>query len=122
MALQYYHNESCSKSRAALALLQAAGCECECVHYLEQAPSVETVLELARKLAVPVHALVRDNEVEYAAFAAVPVSDNQAWAAAIHAQPRLLQRPILVSDTAAVVCRPPELALTWLTEQGHEHA
>ncbi|UOO90992.1 arsenate reductase (glutaredoxin) [Vitreoscilla massiliensis] len=122
MKYRYYHNEACSKSRAALALLTAAGVSVECVRYLEQVPTAAEIVGLAQRLAVPVHELVRSNEAEYAEFAHIDVGDDAAWAAAIQAQPRLLQRPILLNDVSAVICRPPELALTWLAQQGHERA
>ena len=121
MKYRYYHNEACSKSRSALALLEEAGVAVECVRYLEQIPTVNELLALTGKLGVPVHELVRSNEAEYAEFAHLDVADDAAWAAAIHARPRLLQRPILSNDVSAVICRPPELALTWLAQQGHEH-
>ncbi|HRL01616.1 MAG TPA: ArsC/Spx/MgsR family protein [Vitreoscilla sp.] len=121
MKYRYYHNEACSKSRAALALLEEVGVTVECVRYLEQIPTVNELLALTGKLGVPVHELVRSNEAEYAEFSHLDVADDAAWAAAIHAQPRLLQRPILLNDVSAVICRPPELALTWLAQQGHEH-
>ena len=122
MKYRYYHNEACSKSRAALALLEEAGVAVECVRYLEQIPTVNELVALAAQLGVSVHELVRSNEAEYAEFAHLDVADDTAWAAAIHAQPRLLQRPILRNEVSAVICRPPELALTWLAQQGHERA
>ena len=122
MKYRYYHNEACSKSRATLALLEDAGVAVECVRYLEQIPTVNELLALAAQLGVSVHELVRSNEAEYAEFAQLDVGDDAAWAAAIHAQPRLLQRPILLNDVSAVICRPPDLALTWLAQQGHERA
>lgn len=120
MSLQYYHNPACSKSRQALVLLQDAGYTPDCIHYLKQTPDVDTVLALAQKLAVPVRQLVRDNEAAYAACVQLSDSDDLAWAQAIVAHPILLQRPILVTEHAAVVCRPPEIAVPWLVEQGHE--
>ena len=122
MKYRYYHNEACSKSRAASALLEEVGVTVECVRYLEQIPTVYELLALAAQLGVSVHELVRSNEAEYAEFAHLNVADDAAWAAAIHAQPRLLQRPILSNEVSAVICRPPELALTWLAQQGHERA
>ena len=121
MKYRYYHNEACSKSRATLALLEDAGVAVECVRYLEQIPTVNELLALAAQLGVSVHELVRSNEAEYAEFAQLDAGDDAAWAAAIHAQPRLLQRPILLNEVSAVICRPPELAMTWLAQQGHEH-
>ena len=58
MKYRYYHNEACSKSRAALALLEEAGVAVECVRYLEQIPTVNELLALAAQLGVSVHELV----------------------------------------------------------------
>ena len=78
MKYRYYHNEACSKSRAALALLEEAGVAVECVRYLEQIPAVKDLLALAAQLGVPVHKRVRSNEAEYAEFSHFDVADDAA--------------------------------------------
>lgn len=118
---QYYHNRHCSKSREALALLQEAGVELEVVAYLEQGLSAETVLQLAQALQLPVSALVRASSNEQEAWPHLQDADDVAWAQVLVSHRHLLQRPILVWGDAAVICRPPHLALSWLAEQGHEH-
>ena len=60
--LTLYHNPRCSKSRAALALLEARGLTPTIVHYLETPPSVEQLRELLRKLGLPARQLLRSGE------------------------------------------------------------
>lgn len=111
MALTIYHNPRCSKSRAALALLESAGARPTVVRYLESPPDATRILAIAGLLGVPIAALVRHDEDEYRAAADRPdETDDVALAAWLARHPRLLVRPIVVDDDAgrAVVGRPPE--------------
>lgn len=109
-----YHNPRCSKSRAALALLRGNGVEPRIVEYLQTPPGAAEILDLARKAGVPLHALVRADEDEYAAAGLSPAATETALAQAIARDPVLLQRPIAVRGARAVVGRPPERVLELL--------
>lgn len=108
--LTLYYNPRCSKSREALALLQAGGHSPMLRDYLEAPPTLAELERLQRLLGVPARALVRDGEPVYAELALADASDA-ALLAAIAAHPELLQRPIAVRGERAVIARPPELAL-----------
>jgi arsenate reductase len=104
-----YHNPKCSKSRQALALLREAGVELTVVEYLKTPLSVAQLSALARKLALPVHAMLRDGEDEYAALdLGAPGKTDAEVLAAIAQHPILLQRPIIEQGPRAVIGRPPE--------------
>lgn len=108
--LRLYHNPRCSKSRAALALLQESGREFEVVRYLDTPPGAAALGQLLRKLGLPAAALLRRNEPEFEALGLTPdaeIDDCQALALLLE-QPRLLQRPILETADRAVIGRPPE--------------
>lgn len=104
-----FHNPACSKSRAALALLQEHGVALELVLYLETPPSVEQLEALLQRLDQPVRTLLRTDEPEYAALGLDnPALTDTELLAALAAHPKLLQRPIAVFGERAVIGRPPE--------------
>jgi len=110
-----FHNPRCSKSRGALELLHERGIEPDILPYLEQPPSVTELRGLVRMLGVPARALLRTSEPEYAELGlADPSLDENALLAAMHAHPRLIERPIFVHGGRAVIGRPPERVLDLL--------
>ncbi|PJJ99515.1 arsenate reductase (glutaredoxin) [Lysobacteraceae bacterium NML91-0213] len=110
-----YHNPRCSKSRAALALLQARGIEPRVVQYLDTPPDAATLHHVVAALGKPARALLRTGEEEYAALGlADPGLDDARVIAAMAAHPRLIERPILVRGERAVIGRPPERVLELL--------
>jgi arsenate reductase (glutaredoxin) len=109
---RYYHNPHCSKSRAALALLQERGVHPRTVSYLETPPGEAELADLLRRLRLPARALLRTGEPEYVELGlADPSLPDDVLIAAMHAHPRLIERPIFVHGDRAVIGRPPERVL-----------
>jgi arsenate reductase len=111
MTITIYHNPRCSKSRQTLELIVNAGVQPRIVKYLEDPPDAARIGELAATIGVPVADLLRRNEEEFRAARDLPdLGDDQALAAWLARHPRVLQRPIVIDDTAraAVIGRPPE--------------
>lgn len=106
-----YHNADCSKCRGALALLIEHEVEVEVVNYLERPPGVEQLRDLLDKLRLPALALVRDSDAVASARVVAPGASEEAILRTLAADPRLLQRPILVVGERAVIARPPERVL-----------
>jgi len=103
-----YHNPRCSKSREALALLVARGLDVTVIEYLKTPPSLNTLKALAEKLGDDKETLFRTNEEAYKSIKTLPF---EARLAAICEEPILLERPVVETDKAAVVARPPEKLL-----------
>ena len=113
--LRYYHNPRCSKSREGLQLLQDRGAELQVVEYLKTPPSAEELRHILALLSIPARELLRSKEEEYQALGLADTSlDDDALIAAMLAHPRLIERPIAVSDSAAAIGRPPENLLKLL--------
>lgn len=112
-----YHNPRCSKSRAALALLQEHGVEPRIVHYLETPPSRATLAQLIKRLGIPAEALVRKGEEIYKAEFKGRTMDDAAWLDALAAHPKLIERPIAVRGDRGVIGRPPERVLELLDRE-----
>jgi arsenate reductase len=110
-----YHNTRCSKSRAALDLLQARGVEPELVFYLETPPDEVQIRSLLRMLGLPARSLLRTSEPEFSELGlGDPALDEDALVAAMATHPRLIERPVFVHGGRAVVGRPPERVLELL--------
>ena len=112
--MKIYHNPRCSKSRQTLALLQENGVEPEVVLYLENIPTTEELKDLLLKLEITPMQLIRKGEKDWKEnYKGKELSDAQLIEAMI-AHPKLIERPIVVKDTKAVLGRPPENALELL--------
>ena len=103
-----YHNNSCSKSRTALAELTKSGEDFEVINYLEQVPSIKLLKEIIAKLGIKPFELVRITENLYKEkFKGKTLSDEE-WIVAMHENPVLIQRPILIKGDLAVIGRSEE--------------
>lgn len=112
MHVTLYHNPRCSKSREALALLQARGFTPEVVLYLETPPDSGTLQALLQKLQLSARSLLRTKEQEYDDLGlADPALSEAQIIKAIAQHPRLLERPIAVAGERAIIGRPPEAIL-----------
>jgi arsenate reductase len=116
--IQLFHNPTCSKSREALALLSQHAASFEVVDYLTRPLSMAELRGLCQQLGVPARKLLRSGEAAYQTLGLADegLSDD-VLLAAIVAHPILLQRPIVVNGSHAVIARPPELLNEWLRLQ-----
>ena len=113
MAITIYHNPQCSNSRKALELIRARGIEPRVVEYLKAPPTRAELQALVEKLGVPLRDLTRSKEPLYADLN-LAAADESALLDAIAAHPLLLNRPIVVTDKGAGLCRPGEAVLKLL--------
>lgn len=110
-----YHNPRCSKSREALALLEAKGCKLEIVLYLDTPPSTKQLKSLLATLGISARQLLRKTEDIYKELnLADEKLSEAALIKAMIANPKLIERPIFFNGDKAVVGRPPENVLTIL--------
>lgn len=108
-----YHNPKCSKSRETLALLKQHGIEPHVVLYLDNPPSVSTLTTLLKQLGFDsARSLMRTKEDVYQALNLNDQTLTQAQLlAAMHDNPKLIERPIVVANGQARIGRPPESVL-----------
>lgn len=111
----FYHNPNCSKSRAALELLQSKGIEPTIVKYLEEPLSAEQIKELLGKLGIGARELIRSGEDAYEEFGLGNMNLSEGQLIEAMAQdPSLIERPVLATDDKAVIGRPTEKLLELL--------
>jgi len=109
-----YHNTQCSKSRAALALLNEHGIEPTLVHYLETPPTREELARTVALLGKTPRELIRFNEA-VAIQQNLSSEDNRTddeWLEIMVNNPALIERPIVIIEGKAVLGRPPENILS----------
>lgn len=118
--LEIFHNPRCSKSREALALLEAAGAEHVVVRYLDDPPNAARLTELVKGLGLASpRDLMRRKEAAYRELGLDDESlDDDALIAAMVAHPILIERPIVAKGKAACLGRPPETVAAFLEEIG----
>lgn len=106
--IKIYHNNSCSKSREALKAITQSGDEFEVINYLQEVPSVAELKSILTKLNIKPFDLVRKTEKVYLEkFKGKDLTDED-WIVALHENPILIQRPIVVDEQIAVIARSEE--------------
>ena len=110
-----YHNPKCSKSRKALEIIKSKNIEPTIILYLVNKLSKIEVENLLSKLGLSIRDILRKGEDEYKNnnLKNENLSDDKLIEFLIKF-PKLLQRPIVVKNSKAVIGRPPENILNLL--------
>ena len=112
MEITIYHNPNCSKSCDTLALIRRSGHEPFVIEYLLDPPDRAELIGLIARMGIPVRIVVRETEPVFAELGlGNSAIDDDALIDAIAAHPILLNRPIVVTELGARLCRPPEAVL-----------
>jgi arsenate reductase len=104
-----YHNPACSKSRGALEILRDRGLDFDVVEYLKaplDRPTLERVLAM---LVGPPSALVRrDKRFGELGLRAEDYVTRDQVVALLLEHPELMERPVVIRGSRAVIARPSE--------------
>lgn len=112
MTIKIYHNPRCSKSRETLALLEENSVTPEVIEYLKDVPSVDDIKQLLSMLNFDsARQLMRTKETLYKELELSNESDETKLIEAMVANPKLIERPIVVNAEKAAIGRPPESVL-----------
>lgn len=112
--MKIYHNPRCRKSRETLQIIEDRGVEVEVVKYLEDVPTESELKTLLELLNIPAEKLLRKGEAIYKEkFKGKDLSEAE-WIKAMVANPKLIERPIVVKGNRAILGRPPENVLELL--------
>lgn len=109
--LTVYHNPRCAKSRAALAILQAHELPLRVVEYLKEPLTRAELAGLRKKLGGSPAQWIRKGEAAFKEAGLGPHSSDEQLLDAMAKHPILMERPIVVRGSRAVVGRPPERVL-----------
>ena len=109
--IEVYHNNSCSKSRNAVDILNEKGIDFSIRNYIDQPLNLDEIQRLHQLLNVPFIDMVRTDEPVYnKLFGSTTPMENELQQALVQ-HPVLLQRPIVINGEKAVIARPPERVL-----------
>lgn len=112
MSVEIFHNPRCSKSRQTLQLLKDNGVEPEIVEYLKTPPNRDTLKQVLDMLGMEPRDLMRKKESEYKENnLADPSLTRDQLIDAMIAHPKLIERPIVITNGKAALGRPPEQVL-----------
>lgn len=112
MTVTIYHNPRCSKSRQTMALLEENGVTPVVREYLKDVPTAAELDEILNMLGQEPRDFMRKKEAEYKAAGL----DDEGLTRAelidgMVANPKLIERPIVIKEGEARVGRPPESVL-----------
>lgn len=106
-----YHNPRCSKSREALHLLEEEGETIEIVKYLDTPPTYQELKQVIELLDIKPIALIRTQEADWKQnYKDKNLTDEQIIDIMVQ-NPKLIERPIAIKGTHAVIGRPPKKVL-----------
>ncbi|WP_425073148.1 arsenate reductase (glutaredoxin) [Sagittula sp. S175] len=109
-----WHNPRCSKSREALALLEERGAQVVVRRYLEDAPGVDDLRGLQSLLGVKAIEMMRTKETAFKDMGLSKDDPDETLLAAMAQEPKLIERPVLITGKRAIIGRPPERVLDLL--------
>lgn len=108
--MELWINPACSKCRTAKAALDEAGIAYTERRYLDEPPTTAELAEVLDRMGLQPWDIARDKETREAGidFPKEP-SHREKWLAAMVANPKTIQRPIITADDGTtVVARDPE--------------
>ncbi|MDO5667677.1 MAG: arsenate reductase (glutaredoxin) [Alcaligenaceae bacterium] len=110
-----YHNPNCGTSRNTLAMMIASGETPKVIEYLQNPPCRERLVEILALMDITPRELLRQKGTPYDELnLADPSLTDEQLIDAMMRHPILINRPIVVTDKGARLCRPSELVLDLL--------
>ena len=100
-----YHNPRCSKSRLALDQIKSKNIEFTVNEYMSNPFSERSLLALLQKLKMKPVQIIRTNEADFKEHFAGKNFSDEEWIKILIENPKLIQRPIVESDTRACIAR-----------------
>ena len=107
MAVVIYHNPRCTKSRETMKLLEDKGIKPKVIEYLKTPPSAEKLAQLYRDAGITPQQGLRVRGTD-AQERGLPLADDATVLAAMAAEPKLIERPLVETDKGVRLCRPKE--------------
>ncbi len=108
MVVKVLHNGNCSKSNAVLEYLDENGVPFEIINIVEEPLSVQEIKAVLKKLNQSVFHIIRKNEKLYLEKYAGKNLSEEEWIQVLSENPSLIQRPILIKGSVAMLGRPVE--------------
>jgi arsenate reductase (glutaredoxin) len=101
-----YHNPRCRISRQVLSTLRNTKAPVEIIDYLKEPPTENTLKDLLDMLDMQAEDLLRKQERIFKENYKNEVFNHIEWIRVMCANPKLIDRPIVVKNNKALLCRP----------------
>ncbi|WP_419870514.1 ArsC/Spx/MgsR family protein [Chryseobacterium sp. CT-SW4] len=108
MIVKVLHNGNCSKSNAVLEYLDENGVPFEIINIVEDPLSILEIKTVLKKLNQSVFHIIRKTEKLYMEKFAGKTYSEDEWLKILAENPSLIQRPILIKGSVAMLGRPLE--------------
>lgn len=106
--MKIFHNPRCRKSRAGLQYLQEKSDNIEIIEYVKNGLTEDNLREILLKLHREPNELIRKQEPVFKKELKNKEFTTEEWIKIIIENPKLLQRPIVLTDTKGVIADPPQ--------------
>ncbi|WP_294265797.1 ArsC/Spx/MgsR family protein [uncultured Chryseobacterium sp.] len=108
MIVKVLHNGNCSKSNAVLEYLDENGVPFEIINMIEDPLSELEIKTVLKKMNQSVFHIIRKNEKLYVEKFAGKNFSEEEWITILAENPSLIQRPIIIKGSVAMLGRPVE--------------
>ena len=107
-----FHNPNCGTSRNTLAILRHAGVDTEVIEYLKTPPGKPQLRALVAAMGISIRDLLREKGTPYVELGlGDPKWTDEQLLDFIVQHPILMNRPVVVTELGAKLCRPSEEVL-----------
>jgi len=107
--IQIYHNQMCSKSREGFQIIKESGKEFEVIDYIKNPFNIKELKSVLAKLKIKPAELIRKNEAVWKEkYKNKNLNDEELIEIMIQ-HPNLIERPIVINGSKAIIGRPPVL-------------
>ena len=108
--IKIYHNPRCSKSRQTKAILDEENLEYETIEYLNTPPSEKELKAILKMLGKAPLEVIRTGEALFRELGLTKKDErsDDEWISIMVANPKLIERPIVINGKQAALGRPPE--------------
>lgn len=110
-----WHNPRCSKSREAVTISQELNADSEIVKYLDERPTKDELKEVFNMMGLSsVREWMRTKEAVYKELELKNETDEEKLLDAMVANPKLIERPVLIKNGKAIIGRPSSVIADFL--------
>jgi len=110
-----WHNPRCTKSREGVALVQESGCQSEIIKYLDNTLSVDEIRSVLKMLGFKsAREWMRTKEAVYKELDLKNENDEEKLIEAMAQNPKLIERPVIIKNSKAIIGRPASTILEFL--------
>ena len=107
--IKIFHNNRCSKSRQALAIVNQLSKNVQVIDYMNHPVLKSELIQVLKYLKMSPQDLLRKNEADYKEHIKGKNLNDDQMIDLMLEYPKLIERPIVICNERAIVARPPEI-------------